>query len=90
MSQVIIKCPNEECGNADLSEIEYIEDVLSTRKLEGVAEDGTLYISPNSNEWVEHAENSRFSCEKCSLIFPIPEGIDIEFETLPESDESQQ
>lgn len=88
MSQTTIKCPNEECGNTDLSEIEYIEDVLSSRKLEGVAKDGTLYISPNSNEWVEHAENGRFSCEKCNLIFPIPEGIDIEFESLPEADES--
>lgn len=88
MSQTTIKCPNEECGNTDISEIEYIEDVLSTRKLEGVAGDGTLYISPNSNEWVEHAENARFICDKCNLIFPIPEGISIEFDSLPEPSES--
>ncbi len=85
MSQTIIKCPNEECGNEDLSEIEYVEDVQSTRRLNGVAEDGTLYISENSDEHVEHADNPRLSCKKCLKDFPLP--VRFDFEPLPESDE---
>ena len=78
-----IKCPNPKCGNTDLSQIEYVEDVLSTRRLEGFAKDGTFYISPESDEHVEYAENSRLSCKKCSKNFPLPEGLNIEFDNLP-------
>ena len=77
MSQTIIKCPNEECGNSDLSLMKYVEDVRSTRHLEGIGEDGTLHISQDSNEWVEHAENSRLSCKVCLKDFPLPESYDL-------------
>lgn len=72
-----IACPH--CGNDDLRQIEYAEDVISTRTLERL-EDGTLYYSPDSYEWVEFGENHRLSCKKCSKDFPIPEGLNLDIE----------
>ena len=76
-----IKCPH--CNNSDLTKIEFVEDVQSTRTLEGFSDDGTFYISPESNEHVEYAENSRLSCKECNKDFPLPDGLNIEYDNLP-------
>lgn len=72
-----IKCP--QCGNSDLKKIEFVEDVPSTRTLEGFRDDGTFLISPESYEDMEFAENSRLSCKKCGKGFPTPEGLTIDY-----------
>ena len=72
-----IKCPH--CGNTDVDEMEYVEDVQSTRTLS--FKNGTLYYSEESNEHVEFAENARIFCKACNLGFPIPEGMPVDMES---------
>ena len=58
----MLKCP--KCGNTDLSDIRYVEDIQCWRKLVKL-ENGVLYIDGlyTSDEGYDDGENPRFECQ---------------------------
>lgn len=72
-----VKCPH--CGNADLDTIRFAEDVVSTRRVRGFDESGSLVISGESDEDMEGATKQRFWCQKCYTDFPISDKLTIEW-----------
>lgn len=71
-----VACPH--CGNSDTSGLELVEDCLSVRTVEGFR-DGVFYVSLDSDEDTEFAENARFHCRKCNKDFPIPAELNIDY-----------
>lgn len=67
-----LKCPH--CGNTDLENIVYLEDVQSQRRIPEIR-NGTLIVSGESEEFVEYATNARLECHAnaCWREFPLPD-----------------
>jgi len=66
-----LQCPH--CGNTDLSQMEFMEDVISTREILGFNAEGVLHFSPVSEEHVDFGDQQRIHCKACSEHFPIPD-----------------
>jgi len=75
----VIQCPNAECGNADLEEIQHMEKIPSCSGLK--IEDGVLFIDcSNSELYFDGAEGGGLECQKCGAHWEIPTKAQVEWE----------
>ena len=78
MSKTALKCPLGHEGP-----FMYAEDITVDRVVRGFNEDGVLIINGLvESAYDDCATNQRFVCQHdhCTKEFPVPEGIDIDFE----------
>lgn len=72
---VDIRCP--KCGNDDLSQMRFVEDLTSYRQLHGVDSEGVLVVNDAEYD-TDDGDNGRLRCFKdgCFHDFELPEQID--------------
>lgn len=75
-----IKCP--DCGNTDLSQMEWYELIPSYRPIHGVlpsARNPRLVLGDEGIEFWEGSEGGTIMCRKCDTEVPIPENLESDF-----------
>ena len=72
-----IRCP--KCGNTDLSQMRFMEDVQSYRKIHGIDKAGVLVINDQECDWGD-GDHSRMVCNAgstpCLHEFQLPDEVD--------------
>ncbi len=76
----VIKCPNPECLNQDVSRIQHVEMLPSYSNLR-IAKDGTLVIGNGDNEIdYDGSHDDKLYCVECGYNWELPTNVVIEWE----------
>lgn len=68
-----LRCPN--CNNEDLDTIQFLENVLSYRRLHGFDKNGKLIVNDQECDNSEGTK-ARLVCTRCETDFPLPANIE--------------